>query len=80
MTVQTVKLGRERFVLLREKDYRQLKAKANEAKAKGAKPAGKRRRLTAQDRGDVAEAKRRLADPADKEIPYEQARKQLGLA
>jgi hypothetical protein len=28
MTVQTIKVGRERFVLLREKDYRQLKAKA----------------------------------------------------
>lgn len=79
MTVQTVKLGRERFVLLREKDYRQLKAKANGAKAQGAKPVSKRRRLTAQDRGDIAEAKRRLADSADKEIPYEEARKQLGL-
>jgi hypothetical protein len=31
MTVQTVKLGRERFVLLREKDYRELKPKANRA-------------------------------------------------
>ena len=32
MTVQTVKLGRERFVLLREKDYRDLKAKAAQAR------------------------------------------------
>ena len=75
MTVQTVKLGRERFVLLKEKDYRQLKAKAL-----GAKPAVKRRRLTAQDRGDIAEARRRLADPNEKPIPYEQVRKELGLA
>jgi hypothetical protein len=74
MTVQTVKLGRERFVLLREKDYRQLKAKAL-----GAKRVTKRRRLTAQDRGDIAEARRRLADPNEKPIPYEQVRKELGL-
>jgi len=77
MTVQTVKLGRERFVLLREKDYRQLKAKANGAKARGAKPASKRRRLTALDRGDIAEAKRRENEPAR---PYSELRKELGLA
>jgi hypothetical protein len=71
MTVQTVKLGRERFVLLREKDYRQLKAKAL-----GAKPASKRRRLTVQDRGDIAEAKRREHEPS---IPLDVVRKRLGL-
>ena len=32
-----------------------------------------------QDRRDAAEAKRRLADPAEVPIPYEQARKELGL-
>jgi hypothetical protein len=76
MTVQTVKLGRERFVRLREKDYRQLKAKANGAKAQGAKTGSKRRRLTAQDRGDIAEAKRREHEPS---IPLEVVRKRLGL-
>jgi hypothetical protein len=76
MTVQTVKLGRERFVLLKEKDYRQLKAKAD--RQNGAKRA---RRLTAQDRADIAEARRRLNDPHDRVIPYDdKARKQLGLA
>ena len=58
MTVQTLKLGRERFVLLKEKDYRQLKAKAQ------AKPARPTRRLTAQDKGDIAEATRRRNEPA----------------
>jgi hypothetical protein len=73
MTVQTLKLGRERFVILREKDYRQLKAAQP-------RPSGKARRLTARDKGDIAEAKRRLADPKEVPIPYEQVRKELGLA
>ena len=76
MTVQTVKLAGKKFVIVAEEDFRQLKAKAT---ARTARPNGKARRLTAQDRGDIAEAKRRLADDADPEIPYEAARKQLGL-
>ncbi|MGD1276686.1 MAG: hypothetical protein ABR964_05625 [Tepidisphaeraceae bacterium] len=72
MTVQTVKLGRERFVLLREKDYRDLKAKA----ARGGR-VREGRRLTAQDRGDIAEAVRRRNEPAR---PYARLRKELGLA
>lgn len=32
-----------------------------------------------EDRLDVEEAERRLADPTDTPIPYEQARKELGL-
>ncbi|MGD0462748.1 MAG: hypothetical protein ABSB74_09690 [Tepidisphaeraceae bacterium] len=71
MTVQTVKLGRERFVLLKEKDYQQLKAKA--ARQDAPRPS---RRLTAQDRGDIAEARRRRNEPAH---PYSQLRKELGL-
>lgn len=73
MTVQTVKLAGERFVILKEKDYRDLKAKA------AARPVRKSRRLTAQDKGDVAEAKRRMSDPTDKPIPWEQAKQELGL-
>ncbi|MGD0390773.1 MAG: hypothetical protein ABSC42_17655 [Tepidisphaeraceae bacterium] len=71
MTVQTVKLGRERFVLLKEKDYRQLKAKAARHDAPR-----RSRRLAAQDRGDIAEAHRRRNEPA---LPYSELRKELGL-
>jgi hypothetical protein len=71
MTVQTLKLGRERFVVLREKDYRDLKAKAK------ARPVGTGRSLSAQDRGDIAESKRRKNEPAR---PYAELRKELGLA
>ncbi len=70
MTVQTVKLAGERFVILKEKDYRDLKAKAD------ARPARKTRRLTAQDKGDIAEARRREGEPAR---PYSELRKELGL-
>jgi hypothetical protein len=73
VTVQTLKLRGERYVLLREKDFNALKVKAASSKP------GKTRRLTAQDRGDIAEAARRVSDPGDREIPYEQARKRLGL-
>ena len=75
MAVQTVKFGGKRFVIVPEQDYRDLKAKAARTPT-----ARKSRKLTAQERGDVAEARRRLDDSADKEIPYEQARRELGLA
>jgi hypothetical protein len=80
MTVQTVKLAGKKFVIVAEKDYRDLKAKAALAANGATHGRSKTRRLTAQDRGDIAEARRRLADPNDKEIPYELVRKQLGLA
>ncbi|HSZ54637.1 MAG TPA: hypothetical protein VK797_03195 [Tepidisphaeraceae bacterium] len=72
MTVQTVKLGRERFVLLREKDYQELKAKAAQAR-----PTRKAGRSSAQNRGDIAEARRRRPEVTR---PYSQLRKELGLA
>ena len=71
MTVQTLKLWRERFVLLREKDYRDLKARAA-----GGAATRKGRRLTRQDRGDIAEARRRRNEPAR---PYSHLRKELRL-
>lgn len=74
MTVQTLKLGRERYVLLREKDYRRLKAKAKAEQ--GPRSRGKPRRLTVQDKGDIAEAKRREHEPS---IPLAAVRKRLGL-
>lgn len=68
MTVQTLKLGGKRFVVLPEKDYRELKARP----PRKAKP----RRLTAQDKGDIAEAKRREHEPS---IPLEAVRQRPGL-
>lgn len=62
--------------MLREKDYRELKARAATGQSTRSKP----RRLTTQDRGDIAEARRRLADPKEMPIPYAQVRMELGLA
>ena len=70
MTVQTLKLGRERFVVLKEKDYRDLKAKARSRTVRTG------RRLSAQDRGDIAEAMRRQHEPSQ---PLDVVRKRLGL-
>jgi hypothetical protein len=62
MIAQTVRLGGRRFVILPEKDFRRLQAKAEG--------------ISIQDRGDVAEAKRR---EGEKSIPLDAVRKRLGL-
>lgn len=64
MTVQTLTLGKQKFVVMLEKDYRRLQAQAEET--------------TSQDRGDIAEAKRRRAKGPSR--PYGRLRKRLGLA
>ena len=72
MTVQIVKLGRERFVLLKEKDYRDLKAKAQIKAQSKREP-----RLTAQDKGDIAESRRRMAESGGKTLDEVRARLRL---
>ena len=72
MTVQVLKLNGERFVLVREKDFRALKQRASTAKPKTT------RRLSKQDLGDIAEARRRKAEGPS--LPYSELRKKLGLA
>jgi hypothetical protein len=76
MTVQTVKLAGKKFVIVAEKDYRDLKARAALAANGTANGRTKTRRLTAQDRGDIAEARRREHEPS---VPLEAVRKRLGL-
>jgi len=62
MTVQTVKLGGKRFVIVPEKDFRRLQEKAEE--------------ISVQDKGDIAESKRREREPS---VPLAAVRKRLGL-
>jgi hypothetical protein len=62
MTVQTLKLGNRKFVVVPEKEYRRLQKKAEE--------------VSAQDKGDIAEAKRREREPS---VPLATVRKRLGL-
>ena len=80
MAVQTLTLAGKRFVILPESEYRKLRAapkrNGKSAPARAAKRPRKRRRLTAHDRGDIAEVNRRANEPT---IPWSEARKQLGL-
>jgi hypothetical protein len=62
MSVQTLTMGKRKFVVIPESEFRRLKEKAEE--------------ITAQDKGDIAEAKRRKREPS---VPLEAVRKRLGL-
>jgi hypothetical protein len=73
MSVQTLKLGKREFVVLPKREYERLIGKP----AKRAKPA-RTARLTHQDHGDIAEARRRLAEPGPN-IPWKQVKSELGL-
>ena len=75
MAVQAVKLGGRKFVIVAEKEFRDLKQKAARAQTARTRPS-KRRRLTSQDRGDIAEANRREHEPS---LPLEDVRKRFGL-
>jgi hypothetical protein len=62
MTVQTLRMGGKKFVVIPEREFRRLKKKAEE--------------LSTQEKGDIAEAKRREREPS---VPLESVRKRLGL-
>ena len=62
MTVQAVKLAGKRFVIVPEKDFRRLQKQAED--------------ISIQDRGDIAESKRREREPS---VSLESVRKRLGL-
>lgn len=64
MTVQMLKVGREKLVVLREKDYKMLV----------------RRMEQEQDALDLAEARRRLKAEGRKTIPWEEVKRKAGLA
>ena len=75
MTAKTLKLGGKEFVILSKRDYVALK---DRAKAKAASKPKQPHKMTKQDWGDVAEAKRILADPKEKFVAWEEVRKSLG--
>jgi hypothetical protein len=76
MAAQTLTLGGKRYVILPEKEYRALRNGSKRSNSTGPK---REPRMTAQDRGDVAEAKRRLADLNLKLIPLSQLKRELDL-
>ena len=62
MPAQTLKLMGKQFVLIPKSEYDRMRAELQQQKA--------------QDRGDVAEAKRRAKEPS---IPVADVRKRLGI-
>ena len=63
MTIQSLKVGGKRFVIVPEKEFERLRRQAEH--------------LAKQERGDIAEARRRKRRGAA--LPYSQLRKKLGL-
>jgi hypothetical protein len=85
LTTQTLKIGRQEFVVIPKREFDQLRARAD-GKSRGSvgdAAAAKRRKATARaaarDRRDIELARERLADPNDRRIPYLEARKDFGL-
>jgi hypothetical protein len=70
----TLNIDGKKFVVIPAEEYRQLKAKAAGRNGKSGRGG---RKLTPQDRGDVAESRRRLADP--KRVPADQVFRKLGV-
>ncbi|HEY3243271.1 MAG TPA: hypothetical protein VGM03_07960 [Phycisphaerae bacterium] len=62
MPPQTIKLLGREFVLIAKRDYERMKARLEQQDR--------------QDRGDIAEAKRRTREPS---IPLKEVRRRLGL-
>ena len=65
MTLSTLKIGRREFVVIPRKDFDRLRRKAD--------------LLTDEDAQDLMESVRRLNDPHEKRIPWDQVKKRAGL-
>jgi len=72
MAIQTLKLAGKRFVVIPEGEYQKLTAQAASRNGSRRKP----RRMTRQDRGDVAEAARR---GRERSIPLSALKAELNL-
>jgi hypothetical protein len=65
LTISTFKLGKREYVIVPRKDFDRMEQKS--------------RLLSDDDAADLAESLRRLKDPAEKRIPWEQVKKRAGL-
>lgn len=78
MAAQTLTLAGKRFVILPEKEYRALRNGTKPPRKMAQRP----HRMTKQDWGDVAEAKRvlkRIEDGTETLVPFGQVRAEPGL-
>ncbi len=92
MTIQTLTLGKRKFVLVSERDFHRLQRRADKISAGEKGDAAEPRRRVrnraaslsaAEDRADARVLLRRLDDlrrSGEKPIPYARVRKELGLA
>lgn len=75
MAAATLNLNGTKFVVIPASEYRQLKSDASASRNGQGSTA--KRRLSKQDRGDIAESARRLKK--DKRIPAEEVFRKLGV-
>lgn len=66
MTLSTLKIGQQEYVVVPRKDFDRLQRKAD--------------LLTDQDAKELAECARRLNDPREKRVPWDKVKKRAGLA
>jgi len=78
MAVATLKLAGREFVVIPRAEYLKLKKNGTAGSARKKPRELSPSEMTAQDWGDVAEMKRRLADPTDRVLPYAGARRRSG--
>jgi hypothetical protein len=74
MPAATLNLSGRKFVVIPQREYLQLKAKAAR---NGKQTTRSKRRPNRQDRGDVAESLRRMS--SDKSVPLEKVARELGF-
>ena len=73
MTVASLKIGKREFVVIPKREYERFQ-KWCDATKRG------RKRLSDEDRADLAIALKRLNDPSEKRIRWSQVKKSAGLA
>jgi hypothetical protein len=80
MTVQTLTPGKQKFVVIPEKDFRRLLEKVGTSSTHAAGDSAKE--VATEDRRDAAILRRRLAEMRrrrERPVPYAQARKEMRL-
>jgi hypothetical protein len=73
MAAQMLTLNGEKFVVIPEREYRELRKR----KAPATRPTTPSKRQSAEDAADIAEIERIKADPTQKPIPWAEAKKRL---
>jgi hypothetical protein len=78
MAVEIIKIAGRKYAVMPYSEYEKLSQKKKRETSKPRIRVTKSSRMTAEDRADIAAAKRSLAGKG-KYIPWEQVKKELGL-